>query len=264
MKNILEIEALCKSFYKGSINETCAIDNLSLTIKKGDFVTIIGSNGAGKSTLFNAISGNFLPDSGKIILDNKNITYDKEYKRASMIGRIFQDPNKGTAPNMTIEENLALAYLRVSGKKSIIGITNKDRQFFQEKLSLLNLGLEDRMTSKVGQLSGGQRQAMALLMSTLVTPKLLLLDEHTAALDPAIAEKVLNITNEIVKEQAITCLMITHHIPSALALGNKTIMMDRGKLVYTLEGDMRNNMSVPRLLDIFKDKLNSDRILLSE
>ena len=264
MDNILEIKELTKYFHKGTPNQTCALNGLSLSLTKGDFVTIIGSNGAGKSTLFNAISGNFLPDGGRILLDDNNITYDKEYKRASHIGRIFQDTNKGTAPTMTIEENLALAYLRTSGKKSIIGITKQDRLFFREKLATLGLGLEDRMTTKVGQLSGGQRQGVALLMSTIVTPKLLLLDEHTAALDPSIAEKVLDITKKIVKEQNITCMMITHSIPSALTLGNKTVMMDGGKIVYTLEGSERDEMTVPKLLEVFKDKLNSDRMLLGD
>ena len=265
---MLEISHLSKTFYPGTVNQRKALDDLSLHLDSGEFVTVIGSNGAGKSTLFNAICGVFLPDTGRISLDGQDITFQKEYRRAASIGRIFQDTGVGTAPNMTIEENLALAYLRSSGKRSLLGITRADRQFFREKLAQLELGLEDRLTAKVGLLSGGQRQAVALLMSTLVTPKLLLLDEHTAALDPATAEKVLKITREIVKEKSITCMMITHNISSALALGSRTIMMDGGKIVLDLKGEERADMTVPRLLEVFKTKvareLDNDRMLLGE
>ena len=258
MNKMLELEGISKTFFPGTPNAHKALDQLSLTLEPGDFVTVIGSNGAGKSTLFNVISGMFLPDEGRIRLDGRDITFEKEHKRAAVIGRIFQDTTKGTAPGMTIEENLALAYLRSTGKRSLMGITAADRKLFREKLAQLDLGLEDRLTAKVGLLSGGQRQAVALLMSTLVAPKLLLLDEHTAALDPATAEKVLDITRRIVREQKITCMMITHNISSALTLGNKTIMMDSGRIVLDLQGKERQEMTVPRLLELFKEKVSKD------
>ncbi|MEG2074257.1 MAG: ATP-binding cassette domain-containing protein [Angelakisella sp.] len=265
---MLRIASVTKRFHAGTVNETRALDNLSLALPKGDFVTIIGSNGAGKSTLFSAVAGVFLTDSGSITLDGKNITFAPEHKRAALIGRIFQDTNKGSAPGMTIEENLALAYLRSTGKRSLMGITSADRVLFRERLAQFGLGLEDRLTTKVGLLSGGQRQAVALLMSTLVTPKLLLLDEHTAALDPATAEKVLDITARIVREQGITCMMITHNITSALSLGSRTIMMDSGRIVMDLQGEERAGMTVPRLLALFKEKaakeLDNDRMLLEK
>jgi putative ABC transport system ATP-binding protein len=264
---MLKIEKLSKTFYPGTVNEKKAIAGLNLHLEKGDFVTIIGSNGAGKSTLFNLIGGVYLPDEGKITLDNEDITFKKEYQRAKAIGRLFQDPLKGTAPSMTLEENLALAYLRSTQKRFSIGRTKQEKLLFREKLAQLELGLEDRMKTKVGLLSGGQRQALTLLMSTLVTPKLLLLDEHTAALDPATAEKVIRITNEIVGENQITTLMITHNIASAIALGNRTIMMDDGKIILDLKGDIRKNMTVEDLLEKFKKEshksLDNDRILLS-
>lgn len=266
--SMLQVTAISKTFNKGTVNETHALCNLSLTLARGDFVTIIGSNGAGKSTLFGAISGVFLTDKGSIALDGQDMTFTPEHKRAAVIGRIFQDTGKGTAPGMTIEENLALAYLRSTGRRSLMGITSQDRKLFRQKLSELELGLEDRLTTRVGLLSGGQRQAVALLMSTLVTPKLLLLDEHTAALDPATAEKVLEITRRIVKEKNITCMMITHNISSALTMGNKTIMMDSGRIVMDLQGDQRSRMTVPRLLELFKEKaareLDTDRMLLEK
>ncbi|MEG2770167.1 MAG: ATP-binding cassette domain-containing protein [Oscillospiraceae bacterium] len=264
---MLTITNINKTFYAGTINEKKAIENLSLHLDKGDFVTIIGGNGAGKSTLFNCISGLFDVDSGKIELDGENVTFAKEFKRSKMIGRLFQDPLMGTAPNMTIEENLALAYLRQTDKSSLFGITDKDRKFFKEKLTELDLGLEGRLKSKVGLLSGGQRQALTLLMATLVTPKLLLLDEHTAALDPATAEKVLKLTREIVEENGITCLMITHNIKSALEMGNRTIMMDNGNIILDIKGEERKNMTIEKLLEMFKSQsrkdFDNDRILLS-
>ncbi len=265
---MLDIQHLSKTFYPGTINQRTALQDLSLHLEDGEFVSVIGSNGAGKSTLFNAVCGVFLPDSGRILLDGTDITFQKEHRRASMIGRIFQDTSIGTAPNMTIEENLALAYRRSSGKRSLLAITRDDRAFFRQQLAQLDLGLEDRLTTKVGLLSGGQRQAVALLMSTLVTPRLLLLDEHTAALDPATAEKVLNITRAIVEEKKITCMMITHNISSALALGNRTIMMHDGRIVLDLQGEERAQMTVPRLLEVFKAKvsreLDNDRMLLEQ
>lgn len=264
---MLIIRSLGKTFNKGTVNEKIAISDLSLHLNKGDFVTVIGSNGAGKSTLFNLIAGNYLPDSGSIVLGDKNITFLKEHKRAKAIGRLFQDPLRGTAPSMTIEENLALAYLRSKNQKFSFGISRKDSELFKERLATLGLGLENRLKTKMGLLSGGQRQAVTLLMSTLVTPKLLLLDEHTAALDPATAEKVLQITKEIVKEHNITTMMITHNIKSALALGNRTIMMNDGKIILDIKDKKRENMTVEKLLEMFKTKsheeLTNDRMLLS-
>ena len=232
-------------------------------------MTIIGSNGAGKSTLFNAIAGAFIVDDGTIALDGQDITFTPEYRRSKIIGRLFQDPIKGTAPGMTIEENMALAYLRAShGTFPFSRITKKDKEFFQEKLSLLNMGLEDRLKQPVGLLSGGQRQALTLLMATMVTPKLLLLDEHTAALDPATADKVLELTKKIVEENKITCLMITHNMQQALDLGNRTLMMADGNIVLDVKGEERAKMTVEDLLTQFRAgtgyALDNDRILLSE
>ena len=262
---MLKIHDISKTFYPGTVNEKTALKNLSLHLNKGDFVTILGSNGAGKSTLFNAIAGSFPVDSGTIRLDGENITSQPDYKRSKYIGRMFQDPLKGTAPNMTIEENLALAYMRASSHTSPFSMISKaDRADFREKLAMLELGLEDRMNHPVGLLSGGQRQALTLLMATLVTPKLLLLDEHTAALDPATAEKVLELTRKIVAENNITCLMITHNIPSALALGNRTIMMNNGSVVMELSGEERANMTTDQLLKAFHSQgISNDRILFS-
>ena len=248
---MLEIKNLSKTFLKGTPNEHKALDGLSLSLDKGEFVTVIGSNGAGKSTLFNAIAGEFLCDGGKIVLDGKNITYQKEYIRAKDIGRLFQDPMRGTAPDLTIEENLALVYSKATRPIFSPALKKRDIEFFREKLLRLNMGLEDRLKTKMGQLSGGQRQAVTLMMSTLVTPKLLLLDEHTAALDPLTAEKVLDITQRIVAENSITTMMITHNIKSALKLGTRTIMLECGKSVLDLKGDERNNMTVQDLLGLY-------------
>lgn len=262
---MLKLQNISKTFNPGTVNEKKALDGIHLQLAPGDFVTILGSNGAGKSTLFGAIAGSFLVDTGSISLDGKNITNLPDYKRSKYIGRLFQDPMKGTAPNMTIEENLALAYLRASERRSPFSmVTAADRRDFREKLAMLELGLEDRMDHPVGLLSGGQRQALTLLMATLVTPKLLLLDEHTAALDPATAEKVLKLTKKIVAENHITCLMITHNIPSALSLGNRTIMMNNGKIVLELQGEERTNMTTERLLKLFQEQsISNDRILFS-
>ena len=262
---MLKISNISKTFNPGTINEKKALTNLSLHLEKGDFVTILGSNGAGKSTLFNAIAGSFPVDCGDIRLDGQNITSLPDYKRSKFIGRMFQDPLKGTAPNMTIEENLALAYMRASsGTSPFSMISRADRKDFRERLSQLGLGLEDRMNHPVGLLSGGQRQALTLLMATMVTPKLLLLDEHTAALDPATAEKVLELTKQIVAENSITCLMITHNIPSALSLGNRTIMMREGRVALELEPETRKTVTTAELLEIFRAQgLESDRILFS-
>lgn len=262
---MLELQGIRKTFYPGTPNEKKALNGVDLHLNAGDFVTIVGSNGAGKSTLFNAISGVFSVDEGMIRLDSKNITNMKEYKRAYDIGRLFQDTMKGTAPNMTIEENLALAYSRKAGK-SFFAVNRQDREYFTELLRQLDLGLESRMKAKVGQLSGGQRQAVSLLMSTISQPKLLLLDEHTAALDPATAQKVLDITTRIVSEGRITTMMITHDMQAALTLGNRTIMMDDGKIIFDISGEERARMTVEDLLECYHEnsrkKLTNDRMLL--
>ena len=262
---MLKISNISKTFNPGTINEKKALSDLSLHLAKGDFVTILGSNGAGKSTLFNAIAGTFPVDRGTITLDGKNITSLLDYKRSKFIGRMFQDPLKGTAPTMTIEENLALAYMRASSGTNPFSVISKaDRAEFRQRLSQLGLGLEDRMGSPVGLLSGGQRQALTLLMATMVTPKLLLLDEHTAALDPATADKVLALTRQIVADHGITCLMITHNIPSALSLGNRTIMMKDGSIVLELGGAQREGLTPEELLRLFHQQgISNDRIELS-
>ena len=264
---MLDINCIRKTFNPGTVNEKTALRDLSLHLDRGDFVTVIGSNGAGKSTLFNAIGGSFTVDAGSIVLDGSDITYTPEHVRSKYLGRLFQDPHRGTAPGMTIEENLALAYLRASVRASPFSrITRAERSEFREKLAMLGLGLEDRMKQPVGLLSGGQRQALTLLMATLVTPKLLMLDEHTAALDPATAEKVLDLTAQITAEHGITCLMVTHNIQSALSLGNRTVMMHDGAIVLELRGEERADMTLERLMALFREKsgraLDNDRMLL--
>ena len=266
---MLELKNIGKTFNPGTVNEKVALQGVDLHLAQGDFATIVGSNGAGKSTLFNAIAGEFIADTGTITLDGKDITFLPDFKRSKAIGRMFQDPLRGTAPHMTIEENLALAFLRASGHTSSFSrISRKDRALFAERLSELGLGLEDRMKQPVGLLSGGQRQALTLLMATLVTPKLLLLDEHTAALDPATAEKVLELTKSIVAEKKITCLMVTHNMHQALELGNRTLMMDSGRIVFDVKGEERSRMTVDDLLEKFRENagknLDNDRILLSK
>ena len=266
---MLELKSVSKTFHPGTVNEKQAIKKLSLILPEGDFATIIGSNGAGKSTMFNAITGNFFVDEGEICLDGEDITFVPEYKRSKYIGHLFQDPLLGTAPHMTIEENLTLAYLRASsGNKGLFRMVKaEDRERFWKALKTLDMGLEDRMKQPVGLLSGGQRQALTLLMATMVRPKILLLDEPTAALDPATAEKVLAQTEKIVREQKITCLMVTHNMNQALAMGNRTIMMDSGRIVADISGKERENMTVDGLLELFRknvgEGLDNDRILLS-
>lgn len=261
---MLTLSHISKTFNPGTVNAKTALNDLSFHADKGDFVTIIGANGAGKSTLFNAISGSFMTDSGRILLDGKDITLMPEFKRARQIGRLFQDPMRGSAPGMSIEENLSLAAGHGGWLSSI---SKKDKEIFREKLSLLEMGLEDRMKQPVGLLSGGQRQALTLMMATFNPPKLLLLDEHTAALDPGTAEKVLSLTKQIVEENSLTCLMITHNMQSALDLGNRTIMMNSGNIVYDVSGDDRKNLTVNDLLLKFKEsvgkELDNDRMLLS-
>ena len=262
---MLKLENIHLTFNPGTVNEKKALEGLNLELEKGDFVTILGSNGAGKSTLFNTIAGTYRPDTGKVFLDGKDITSQPDYKRSKDIGRLFQDPLKGTAPNMTIEENLALAYLRANHATSPFSmISKKDRAGFREKLSMLGLGLEDRMNQPVGLLSGGQRQALTLLMATLVTPKILLLDEHTAALDPGTAEIVLELTKRIVAENNITCLMITHNLASSLELGNRTIMMQNGRIALDIKNEQRQGLTPDDLLKLFRSQgLDNDRIMLS-
>lgn len=265
---MLTLTNITKTFNPGTLNEKKALRGIDLHLDAGDFAAIVGSNGAGKSTLFNAIAGNFFTDTGRIELDGRDITFEKEHRRSREIGRLFQDPLRGTAPHMTIEENLALAYLRAAKVGSGFSrISAKERSLFRERLAQLGLGLEDRMKQPVGLLSGGQRQALTLLMATLVTPKLLLLDEHTAALDPATAEKVLALTTSIVAERKLTCLMITHNMHSALELGNRTLMMDDGRIVLDVKGEERAKMTVEDLLAAFSKNagraMENDRILLS-
>lgn len=264
---MLEIRNVTKIFNPGTVNEKVALDNFSLTLKDGDFVTVIGGNGAGKSTMMNAIAGVWMVDSGQILIDGVDVTKLSEHKRAKFLGRVFQDPMTGTAATMGIEENLALAKRRGHKRTLRQGINKKEREEYRELLKILGLGLEDRLTSKVGLLSGGQRQALTLLMATLQKPKLLLLDEHTAALDPATADKVLTLTEKIVAAGQITTMMITHNIASALTLGNRTVMMNNGQIILDISGEERTKMTVPQLLELFKEKsqvtLDDDRILLA-
>lgn len=265
---MLEIKNAVKIFAPGTPNEFKALNGLNLTLEDGEFVTIIGSNGAGKSTLFNAICGNFWLDEGHVYLDGEDISYQSEHKRARTIGRIFQDPMKGTAPHLTIEENLALAYSRSKRGGLRVAVTKKEREMFRNALKDFGMGLEERMNTKVGLLSGGQRQVVTLLMATIVPPKLLLLDEHTAALDPATAEKVMEITKKIVAEQHLTTLMITHNIKSALETGNRTIMMDAGEVIFDMDEEERKDMTVEELLKKYSMKKHeefaTDRVLFSK
>lgn len=266
---MLEIQNISKVFNPGTVNEKVALDGLSLTVNDGDFITVVGSNGAGKSTLFNAISGVFLADSGRIMLDGKNITFEPDYVRSKYIGRMFQDPLKGTAPHMTIMENLALAYLRAEKNTNPFSrITKKERELFREKLKMLDMGLEDRMNTPVGTLSGGQRQALTLLMATLVPPKILLLDEHTAALDPQAAEKIMDLTKQITQENNTTCLMVTHNLKQAVSIGNRTLMMANGHIVVDITGEDRKDLTIQDLMRMFREQagkeFDNDRILLSE
>ncbi len=262
---MLTLSHISKTFNPGTVNEKRALTDLSLHLEPGSFVTIIGSNGAGKSTLFNAIAGSFFVDSGSILVDGQDVTFMPEYKRAKQMGRLFQDPMRGSAPGMTIEENLALA----AGSGGWFShMTGGDRARFRDQLALLGMGLEDRMKQPVGLLSGGQRQALTLLMATMHPPKLLLLDEHTAALDPGTAEKVLNITKDVVAQHHITTLMVTHNMKNALELGDRTLMMDGGRIVLDVQGEERKGMTVSDLLERFRagagKELDNDRILLSE
>ena len=265
---MLEIRNISKTFNPGTINEKKALLDLSLTLKDGHFVTVIGGNGAGKSTLLNAVAGVWPVDCGSILLDGEDITALPEHKRAKYIGRVFQDPMMGTAPNMQMEENLALALRRGQKRGLRWGVTKAERQEYREKLKTLGLGLEDRMTVKVGLLSGGQRQALTLLMASLRKPKLLLLDEHTAALDPATAAKVLELSDQIVAENGLTALMITHNMTDAIKHGNRLIMMDQGRIILDIEGENKKHLTKKDLMDKFAQvagyQLDSDETLLTK
>lgn len=259
---MLKIENLKKTFLPGTINEKKVFDGLNLTIEDGDFVTVIGSNGAGKSTLLNAIAGSFNIDDGKIFIDDVDITKFPEYKRAQYIGRVFQDPMTGTASDMWIEENLALANRRGNSRSLKQGITNEERKIYKDLLADFDLGLEDRLDTKVGTLSGGQRQAITLLMATIKKPKILLLDEHTAALDPKTAKKVLEITDKVVKKNKLTTFMVTHNMKDAITHGNRLIMMDNGKIVLDIKGKEKKELTVEKLLEKFN--IVSDEMLLKK
>ena len=264
---MLEIRNIYKTFNAGTINEKTALRGVNLTLNDGDFVTVIGGNGAGKSTLLNAICGTWHIDSGKIIIDGKDVTSTPEHKRAKYLGRVFQDPMMGTAADMEIQENLALAKRRGKIRGLGWGISRKEREEYRELLTTLGLGLEDRMTSKVGLLSGGQRQAVTLLMAAMAEPKLLLLDEHTAALDPKTAEKVLEITEDIVNRNHLTTLMITHNMRDAIKHGNRLIMMHEGNIIVDISGDAKKNLTVEDLLELFNKasgkEFANDRTMLA-
>ena len=264
---MLELKNICKTFNPGTINAKVALNHLNLTLKDGDFCTVIGGNGAGKSTMLNAVAGVFTVDSGSIVIDGQDVTRLPEHKRASLLGRVFQDPMMGTAPTMQIEENLALAARRGQRRGLKWGITAVERADYKELLRSLDLGLEDRMTAKVGLLSGGQRQALTLLMAALKRPKLLLLDEHTAALDPKTAAKVLTLSDQIVEENGLTTLMITHNMKDAIQHGNRLIMMDAGRVVVDISGEEKKKLTVPDLLALFSRASVSeeadDKLLLS-
>jgi len=263
---LLRIENLTKTFNAGTVNEKVALDNISLTLEDGDFVTVIGGNGAGKSTLLNAIAGVWKPDKGNIMIDNVKLNHMPEYKRAKFLGRVFQDPMMGTAADMEIQENLAIAKRRGKIRGFGWGISKKEKAEYKELLKQLELGLETRMSVKVGLLSGGQRQAVTLLMASMNQPKILLLDEHTAALDPKTADKVLKITDRIVNENKLTTLMITHNMTDALAHGNRLIMMNQGKIIVDVKGAEKKQLKVSDLLDLFNKASGttfaSDRALL--
>lgn len=264
---MLELYQVCKTFNPGTVNEKMALNHLSLSLSEGDFVTVIGGNGAGKSTMLNAISGVWPVDTGTIRIDGTDVTALSEHRRAVYLGRVFQDPMVGTAGNMTIEENLALAARRGEKRTLRWGIRREERSRFRELLRPLGLGLEDRLTAKVGLLSGGQRQALTLLMASLKKPKVLLLDEHTAALDPKTAAKVLELSDQIVEEHKLTTLMVTHNMKDAILHGNRLIMLDAGRVILDISGDEKKKLTVPDLLARFTkasgEEMESDRLLLA-
>ncbi len=264
---MLEIKSVYKTFNPGTVNEKRALNGIDLTLNEGDFVTVIGGNGAGKSTMLNMIAGVYPVDSGKIMIDGQDVTKLPEFKRAKFLGRVFQDPMNGTAEDMQILENLALASRRGKFRTLAPGVSKKEKAGYIDLLKSLDLGLETRLTSKVGLLSGGQRQAITLLMATLKKPKLLLLDEHTAALDPKTAHKVLELTTQIVEKDNLTTIMITHNMKDALAIGNRLIMMNEGKIIYDVSGEEKKKLTTADLLEKFKitsgSELDNDRMLLS-
>ena len=264
---MLELHQVCKTFNPGTVNEKAALNHLSLTLEEGDFVTVIGGNGAGKSTMLNAISGVWPVDAGTVRIDGVDVTALSEHQRAVYLGRVFQAPMVGTAGNMTIEENLALAARRGEKRTLRWGIKKSEREQFKELLRPLGLGLEDRLTAKVGLLSGGQRQALTLLMASLKKPKVLLLDEHTAALDPKTAAKVLELSDQIVEEHRLTTLMVTHNMKDAIAHGNRLIMLDAGRVILDIRGEDKKKLTVPDLLARFTaasgEEVESDRLLLA-
>jgi putative ABC transport system ATP-binding protein len=265
---MLELKEITKTFNIGTINENNVLRNFNLTVKEGDFISIIGSNGAGKSTLLNVIAGVYPVDGGRILIDNKDITKLPEHERAKFIGRVFQDPMMGTAPSMTIEENLSLAYCRNKRRGLKWGINEELREIFRQRLKELELGLENRIGSKVKLLSGGQRQAIALLIATMVKPRLLLLDEHTAALDPSTVRLINDLTERIVLQKGITTLMVTHNMEHAIKMGNRLIMMDKGKIVLDINDSEKTSLTVDELVDMFKHaahrKFDEDRIMLGQ
>lgn len=264
---MLTIHNVAKTFNAGTINEKIAVKGLNITIRDGDFITVIGGNGAGKSTMLNLIAGVYIPDAGSVVLDDVDLTRQPEYKRAALLGRVFQDPMMGTAGDMGIEENLAMAYRRGQKRGLSWGISSPEREVYREKLKMLDLGLEGRLTGKVSLLSGGQRQALTLLMATLQKPKLLLLDEHTAALDPKTAHKVLSLTEQIVGEDHLSTLMVTHNMKDAIRYGNRLVMMHEGRIIYDVEGEEKKRLEVQDLLKKFEQasggEFANDRMLLA-
>ncbi|MCT2536153.1 ABC transporter ATP-binding protein [Aquibacillus koreensis] len=263
---MLDLKDISVTFNEGTPDEKKALQDINLTLEQGDFVTVIGSNGAGKSTLMNVISGSQKPDIGTVEIGNKNVTSLPEFKRSRYIGRVFQDPMAGTAPSMTIEENLAMAYARNKKRGLRIGVTKKRKELFKEYLNTLHLGLEDRLNAKVGLLSGGERQALSLLMATFTEPNILLLDEHTAALDPSRAELITKLTGEVVDKFHLTTLMVTHNMQQALDLGNRLIMMDKGQIILDVSGNEKQSLTIEKLLHEFKrirgQQMENDRAIL--
>jgi len=264
---MIELKNITKIFHKGTINENKAISNLNIKIEKGDFVTVIGSNGAGKSTMLNLVAGYLIPDEGNVIIGGKDVTHMSDYKRASFIGKVFQDPLSGTAGSLTIEENLAIAKKRGQKRWFSKGVKSSDRELFKDKLKILDLGLEKRLKDTVGLLSGGQRQSLTLLMATLVKPEILLLDEHTAALDPKTAAKIIELTEYFVNEFNLTAMMVTHNMKQALSLGNRTIMMHKGEVVLDIKSPERDKLTIQDLLEMFTkvrgEEIVDDKLLLS-
>ncbi|MFZ4450485.1 ABC transporter ATP-binding protein [Salibacterium aidingense] len=263
---MLQLKQVSLTFNEGTMDEKKALQNVNIELKSGEFLTVIGSNGAGKSTLMNVISGSVIPDTGNVYIDGKAVTPMQEYKRSRMIGRVFQDPMAGTAPSMTIEENLAMAWARDKKRSLKPGVSKKRKTLFREHLAALNLGLEDRLSAKVGLLSGGERQALSLLMATFTEPNILMLDEHTAALDPSRAELITNITGEVVEKFQLTTLMVTHNMQQALDLGTRLIMMDKGQIILDVAGKEKQELTIEKLLNEFQrirgEQLTNDKAVL--